>query len=197
MRFCLGSGRPFTWGVWLLVVSIGGGPAFAAQEAPLRAVGESSAIKPRAERQIGKRERPTIKKRAETQKQAARERRVSLQIPERLRARLADKIDRRISRNLAEGKRLRKEAHALLSKLIRESPADAAEMPEAPPGFRLNVTRDRDRPNRFFTIVEFPSYEVAMDNSGRPETDAFAERMAALCTRGPIFYNLDVQRTMP
>jgi TolA-binding protein len=131
MRFRLRPGRHFTWGVCLLVLSIAGGPALAAQEAPLRAVGESSAIKPRAERQIGKRERPTIKKRAETQKKAARERQVSLQIPERLRARLADKIDRRISRNLAEGKRLRREAHALLSKLIRESPADAAEMPEA------------------------------------------------------------------
>jgi hypothetical protein len=75
--------------------------------------------------------------------------------------------------------------------------ANMAERPEAPPGFRLHVTRDRDRPNRYFTIVEFPSYGEAMENSGRSETDAFAQQMAALCTRGPVYYNLDVQRTVP
>ena len=75
--------------------------------------------------------------------------------------------------------------------------ANMAEMPEAPPGFRLHITRDRDRPNRYFTIVEFPSYEEAMENSGRADTDAFATQMAALCTRGPVYYNLDVQRTVP
>ena len=75
--------------------------------------------------------------------------------------------------------------------------ANMADQPEPPPGFRLSVTRDRDQPNRYFTIVEFASYEEAMENSGRPETGDFARRMAALCTRGPIYYNLDVQRTMP
>ncbi len=72
-----------------------------------------------------------------------------------------------------------------------------AEMPEPPAGFRLVVTQDRDRPNGYFTIIEFPSYEVAMENSARPETDAFAKEMAALCTSGPRFYNLDVQATVP
>ena len=62
---------------------------------------------------------------------------------------------------------------------------------------RLVVTQDRDNPRRYLIIVEFPSYEEAMENSGRAETDAFAGRMAALCTRGPIYYNLDVQRTVP
>src|SRR5688572_9049285 len=95
-----------------------GGLAFplessAAEEAAPRAAGESSKIKARAERQIGKQERPTIKKRAETRKKDARARRVSLQIPERLRAALAEKIERRISRNIEEGKRLRREAHEL------------------------------------------------------------------------------------
>jgi hypothetical protein len=75
--------------------------------------------------------------------------------------------------------------------------ARMAEMPEPPPGFRLVVTQDRDRPNRYFTIIEFPSYEVAMENSARPETDAFAKEMAALYTSGPRFYNLDVQATVP
>ncbi len=68
---------------------------------------------------------------------------------------------------------------------------------EMPPGFRMTVTRDRDNPNRYFTIVEFPSYEVAMENSARPETDKFAKAMTALCTSGPKFYNLDVQMSMP
>jgi hypothetical protein len=73
-----------------------------------------------------------------------------------------------------------------------------ARMAEAAPSTgRVTVCRDRDRPNRFFTIVEFPSYEAAMENSARPETSAFAQQMAALCTRGPEFYNLDVEMTSP
>jgi hypothetical protein len=77
--------------------------------------------------------------------------------------------------------------------------ADArmAQMPEAPPGFRLVVTQDRDKPNRYLTIVEFPSYEVAMENSAQPDTDAFAKEFAALCTSGPHYYNLDVKMTVP
>src|SRR5262245_30508673 len=75
--------------------------------------------------------------------------------------------------------------------------ARMSQMPERPAGFRLVVTQDRDRPNRYFTIIEFPSYEAAMDNSARPETDAFAKEMAALCTSGPRFYNLDVRLTVP
>jgi hypothetical protein len=70
-----------------------------------------------------------------------------------------------------------------------------AEMGDPPPGFRLTITQDRDNPNRYVTIVEFPSYDVAMENSERPETDAFARQMAALCTSGPHFRNLEVRRT--
>ena len=72
-----------------------------------------------------------------------------------------------------------------------------SEMGEAPEGFRLTVTQDRDNPKRYFTIVEFPSYEMAMGNSARPETDAFARKFAALCTSGPRYYNLDVVTRMP
>jgi quinol monooxygenase YgiN len=68
---------------------------------------------------------------------------------------------------------------------------------EMPSGFRMTVTRDRDNPSRYLTIVEFPSYEVAMENSAKPETDKFAKAMAALCTSGPKFHNLDVQVSMP
>ena len=75
--------------------------------------------------------------------------------------------------------------------------ARTAEMGEPPPGFRLTITQDRDQPNRYVTIIEFPSYEAAMENSRRPETGAFAEQMAALCTGGPRFHNLEVRRTIP
>ncbi len=75
--------------------------------------------------------------------------------------------------------------------------ARMAQMPEPPAGFRLVVTQDRDHPNRYFTIIDFPSYEDAMQNSAQPETDAFAKEMAALCTSGPRYYNLDVQLTVP
>lgn len=72
-----------------------------------------------------------------------------------------------------------------------------AGMGETPPGFRLTITQDRDNPQRYVTIVEFPSHEVAMEYSGQPDTDAFARKMAALCTDGPHFRNLDVRRTVP
>ena len=35
---------------------------------------------------------------------------------------------------------------------------------------RINMTSDRDRPGYFFSIIEFDSYEEAMENSNRPET---------------------------
>ena len=55
-------------------------------------------------------------------------------------------------------------------------------------------TQDRDRPGVYVQIVEFPSYEAAMENSARPETGRFAERLTALCDSPPTFRNLDVQR---
>ena len=58
---------------------------------------------------------------------------------------------------------------------------------------RGTFTQDRDRPNTYVQIVEFPSYQDAMANSGLPETASFAEQLARLCD-GPIgFRNLDVQ----
>ena len=59
---------------------------------------------------------------------------------------------------------------------------------------RGTFTRDRERPDTFVQVVEFPSYEDAMANSDLPETAAFASRLAELC-EGPIaFRNLDVLR---
>ena len=101
-----------------------------ADTAPTMA-GESAHIKPAGERAIGTRERPTIKKKAAEQADAKRGYRVSLQIPEALRATLARKIDQRIARNLVAEKKLRVEAMGLLSKFIDESPEGSSEMPEA------------------------------------------------------------------
>ncbi|MGN7250820.1 putative quinol monooxygenase [Arthrobacter sp. SAFR-014] len=58
---------------------------------------------------------------------------------------------------------------------------------------RITATADRDRPGTYLTIVEFDSYESAMENSNRPETSDFAAQMAALCDGPPVFRNLDVQ----
>jgi quinol monooxygenase YgiN len=63
---------------------------------------------------------------------------------------------------------------------------------EGTPPVRLTVTADRDRPGTYLSIVEFESYEAAMENSQRPETSDFAARMAELCEGPPTFYNLDV-----
>lgn len=57
---------------------------------------------------------------------------------------------------------------------------------------RITVTADRDRPGHYRTIAEFNSYEEAMENSRRPETDEFASQMAKLCDGPPSFGNLDV-----
>jgi quinol monooxygenase YgiN len=57
---------------------------------------------------------------------------------------------------------------------------------------RGTLTADRDRPNTYVQIVEFPSYDAALANSDDPHTSAFAARLKALCDDGPTFRNLDV-----
>ena len=57
---------------------------------------------------------------------------------------------------------------------------------------RAMQTRDRDKEDVYLNIVEFPSYEQAMDNSNRPETAEFAAEAAALCDGPPSFRNLDL-----
>ncbi|HUO48721.1 MAG TPA: hypothetical protein VMU09_07810 [Acidimicrobiales bacterium] len=54
--------------------------------------------------------------------------------------------------------------------------------------------RDRDNAGSYVHIVEFPSYEAAMENSNRPETAEFAAQLAKLCDAPPTFRNLDVTR---
>ena len=48
--------------------------------------------------------------------------------------------------------------------------------------YRSTLTADRDRPNTYVRIVEFPSYQEAMTNSGLPETAEFAEKLARSAT---------------
>jgi quinol monooxygenase YgiN len=59
---------------------------------------------------------------------------------------------------------------------------------------RGTFTQDRDRPNTYVQIVEFPSYEEAMANSELPETASFAARVSALCDGPMMFRNLDVRK---
>ena len=66
---------------------------------------------------------------------------------------------------------------------------------EAGTARRGTMTADRDHPNQYVSVVEFDSYESAMENSRRPETSEFASRMAELCDGPPTFFNLDVLRT--
>jgi hypothetical protein len=66
---------------------------------------------------------------------------------------------------------------------------------EGTPPRRVTMTVDRDRPGYHLNVIEFDSYEAAMENSNRPETTAFAAKMAELCDGPAKFYNLDVVRT--
>ncbi|HYK67352.1 MAG TPA: hypothetical protein VEV45_05365 [Streptosporangiaceae bacterium] len=59
---------------------------------------------------------------------------------------------------------------------------------------RATLLADQDRPNTYLQIVEFPSYEEAMQNSALPETSQFADRASRLVDTGPVYRNLDVQR---
>ena len=55
-------------------------------------------------------------------------------------------------------------------------------------------TKDRDATNTYVQIVEFPSYEEAMENSNMPETSNFAAKLASFCDGPPTYRNLDVLR---
>ena len=56
----------------------------------------------------------------------------------------------------------------------------------------IRVLKDRDRENAYLVVAEFETYELAMENSARPETDALAKRMAELVDGPPEFTNYDV-----
>lgn len=57
---------------------------------------------------------------------------------------------------------------------------------------RSIVTTDRNDPRRFVVVAFFESYESAMENSERPETQEFAGKLSSLVD-GPVsFHDLDV-----
>jgi hypothetical protein len=57
------------------------------------------------------------------------------------------------------------------------------------------LTADRKRPGTYMHVVRFNSYEEAMENSGRADTNEFAQSMMAVCDGPPTFYDLDVLDT--
>ncbi len=59
---------------------------------------------------------------------------------------------------------------------------------------RRILCQDRDKPDQYFNIVFFDSYESAMENSDNAATQKFSERMGALLDGPPTFYNLDVRQ---
>jgi hypothetical protein len=56
---------------------------------------------------------------------------------------------------------------------------------------RQIVTRDRNQPNRYLSLVFFDSHESAMQNSALPETQQFAGQYGS-ATRSVTFHDLDV-----
>ena len=67
------------------------------------------------------------------------------------------------------------------------------EQGEQAPGYvGTRILKDRDRENAYMVIAEFDSYELAMENSQRPETDAFARQMAELVDGSVTYGNYDV-----
>ncbi|MEV6103412.1 hypothetical protein AB0M28_01695 [Streptomyces sp. NPDC051940] len=58
---------------------------------------------------------------------------------------------------------------------------------------RITSLKDRDKPNRYLTVVEFESYDEAMRNNGLPEVQEFAAQMTALCSSPPVFTNCDLR----
>lgn len=58
------------------------------------------------------------------------------------------------------------------------------------------VTEDRDRPGTYVTIIEFDSYESAMEQSNNAELSKAAGEIAGLMASPPRFRNLDVLREM-
>jgi hypothetical protein len=57
------------------------------------------------------------------------------------------------------------------------------------------IQRSSGAETYFPSIVEFDSYEPAMEASNRPETQEFFGRLSQLMDGPPKFYNLDVVDT--
>jgi quinol monooxygenase YgiN len=79
------------------------------------------------------------------------------------------------------------EVEALHEKWLAETAGERTTLSE-------HICRDRDQPDTYVLIVEFPSYEDAMKNNDLPATARIAEGMAALADAPLTFRNLDVIR---
>jgi hypothetical protein len=55
------------------------------------------------------------------------------------------------------------------------------------------TTEDRDRPGTYISIVEFASYEKAMEQSNNPLLSEAAGQLVQLMSGPPRFRNLDVR----
>ena len=58
------------------------------------------------------------------------------------------------------------------------------------------ITEDRDRPGTYISIVEFPSYERAMEQQSNPATSEFSANLAKVMSGAPRFRNLDVRSVL-
>ena len=56
----------------------------------------------------------------------------------------------------------------------------------------MTMCQDRDRPGTYVWMIEFPSYEAALQNNELPETQHIAVEMTKLTDGSPTFRNLDV-----
>lgn len=56
----------------------------------------------------------------------------------------------------------------------------------------LVKTLDRDKPETYLWIIEFPSYEEALRNNDLPATQEISQEMMKLADGEPRFRNLDV-----
>lgn len=151
----------------------------APSDVPSAGAGEASKIKPRAERQLGKAERPTVKQKTAEKESKKRSTRVNLQIPAALRQVLERKIDRRISRNIAQSRQLRREAMVLLGKFIAEAPKDSPEMPEAL--MRIGELEWEDGRDQFLQAFRQWEAEPA-DTRGPPPNPDYSQARARFLT---------------
>ncbi|MEV6283420.1 hypothetical protein [Kribbella sp. NPDC051770] len=84
----------------------------------------------------------------------------------------------------------RQEEIAALMSDFREKRQAAA---DGPSPTRAMSCADRDEEGRYCAVIEFASYEEAMENSNRSDTGEFAATLAELCDGPPTFRNFDRQ----
>src|SRR5262249_47444680 len=68
-----------------------------------------------------------------------------------------------------------------------------ADNPDPGPGFiGFKMLKNREQEDSYLVIAEFEDYDLAMQNSARPEVDAFNKELMALAEGPPTFGNYDV-----